>query len=399
MHQGGIRLGRVLGVPLSVDFGVFLIGAFLTWNLATVVLPVSAPGRVDMTYWTVGALGAIGFLGSLLVHELAHCVIARRNGVGVEGITLWMLGGYAQFSSEPETPGAELRISGAGPAASLLLTALAAGAAFGLDAVGAPAIYVAVLAWLAVLNGLLGVFNLLPGAPLDGGRMLAAILWKIRGSRAAGRVGAALVGRVLSVVLMALGVVQILAGSFAGLWLIFVGWFLNTAARAEHQYFTGERALGDVTVGQAMTPAPQVVHTWSTVAALVTGPLSRAQSVVPVLDGHSALVGVVSMEDVRRVPVRHWNSYSVADLLVPDDDPLTAGPEERLVEVLQRAGGASDVVVVVRDGVVVGMVGPEELRRTMAGAHSGPPRYDGDAPQQHWESPAEMSGRSGIQSH
>jgi Zn-dependent protease len=206
MRQGSIRLGRVMGVPLSMDLGVLLIGGLLTWLLATNVLPSRSPGLVSTAYWSVGAIGALLFLASLLAHEMAHAVVARRNDVRVEGITLWLFGGYAQFENDPPTPGADFRITAAGPATSIGLAAVFLGAAWGLSSVGAPELYVAMLAWLGLLNGFLGVFNLLPGAPLDGGRILAAALWKLRGDRVSGRIGAATVGKFVGLGLVGVGV-------------------------------------------------------------------------------------------------------------------------------------------------------------------------------------------------
>ena len=132
MRQGSIRLGRIMGIPLSMDLGVLLIGGLLTWVLATMVLPNGSPGLVSMAYWSVGALGALLFLGSLLAHEMAHAIVARRNDVAVEGITLWMFGGFAQFRTDPHTPGADFRITAAGPATSIGLGGLFGAVAWGL---------------------------------------------------------------------------------------------------------------------------------------------------------------------------------------------------------------------------------------------------------------------------
>jgi len=157
MRQGGIRLGRIFGIEVSADLGVLLIGGLLTWSLAATILPMGEPGLSSGAYWSVALIGALLFLGSLLAHELSHSVVAQRNGIEVEGITLWLFGGVAQFKNEATNAGAEFRIAAAGPGMSFLLAAAFLGSAYGLDAVGAPGIYVVLLWWLGVINGLLAV--------------------------------------------------------------------------------------------------------------------------------------------------------------------------------------------------------------------------------------------------
>lgn len=399
MRQGSIRLGRILGVPLSMDLGVLLIGGLLTWTLATLVLPRSAPGLVSSAYWSVGAIGALLFLGSLLAHEIAHCVVARRNDVTVEGITLWMFGGYAQFEDDPATPGAEFRITAAGPATSLALAAAFVGAAYGLDAVGGPQLYVSLLAWLGFINGFLGVFNLLPGAPLDGGRILAAGLWKLRGDRIAGHLGAATAGKFVGLGLISIGVFETLAlGGITGLWTVLIGWFLFNSARAEHAHYTGARAMGDMTVGEAMASDPPRAASWSSVAELVEGPFRHThQSAVAITDAAGRAIGVVTMHDVRRIPAEQWSSTTATQVSGAAPAPTVLRPDERLAEAvlrIDRSNGGHAVVV--SDGALIGLLGPEEIRRAIdVGRLRGPQRPRAatpppppvSVPSQRWDPP------------
>jgi Zn-dependent protease len=387
-----------------MDLGVLLIGGLLTWSLASVILPSGSPGLVSTVYWTVGIVGALLFLGSLLAHEMAHAVVARRNDVRVEGITLWLFGGFAQFENEPGSPGAEFRITAAGPATSLGLAAVFAGAAYGLAAVGTPDVYVTMLAWLAVINGFLGVFNLLPGAPLDGGRLLAAAIWKFRGDRVTGRIGAANAGKVVGLLLVGLGLLEIaVLGGFSGVWTALIGWFLFSAARAEHTHFVGERALGDTTVGEAMVANPATTSTWTTVADLVDGPLRHtSHSAMAVTDWQGRGVGIVTMDDVRRIPAERWASTTVGEIIGDGAALVTAEPGERLTSVIERMGpGSAGHVVVLDRGSLVGILGPEDLRRSIelgrlrgrAGAgveprgRTTPPPPPGSVPQQRWDPP------------
>ena len=195
MRTSGVRLGRVFDIEISADLGVVMFAGLLTWILASSILPASVAGLPAGAYWSVAALGTLLFLGSLLAHELGHAVVARRNDIEVLGITLWLFGGVAQLRSDARTAGAELRIALAGPAMSLVVGALSLAAAVGLRSVGVPEIYVVALGWLGLVNVVLAVFNLLPGAPLDGGRVLAALIWMVRGDRLRARVWAARAGR------------------------------------------------------------------------------------------------------------------------------------------------------------------------------------------------------------
>jgi Zn-dependent protease len=418
MGQGGLRLGRILGIPVSADLGVLLIGGFLTWSLATIVLPRGEPGLTGGAYWSVAAIGALLFLGSLLAHEMGHSVVARRNGVEVEGVTLWLFGGVARLKNEAPNPGAEFRIAAAGPAVSIVLGVGFIAAAIGLGAVGVPDLYRVLLSWLGIINVVLGVFNLLPGAPLDGGRILGSIIWRIRGDRVRAKVAAARVGRFVGLTLIGLGLAEILfIGTFSGLWTAFIGWFLMNAARMEQGHYRSEQALGDLPVRAAMVADPEVVRTWTTVAELVEGPLrSTTQSAVPVLDFGGHLAGAVTLAQVRSVPAQTWTTTEVAQVMVPVGALTTATAEEPLTGLLERLDPRSGgLAVVVREGRPVGIVGPTEVQRAVelgrlrprgspdAAGSSGEPDAAGAAgrtlpppppavvPHQEWEPPVTSS--------
>ncbi|MDQ2679244.1 MAG: site-2 protease family protein [Actinomycetota bacterium] len=399
MRQGSIRLGRVLGVPLTMDLGVIAIAGVLTWSLATVVLPGAAPGHVAQVYWALGALGTVCFLASLLAHEFGHALVARRNGVRPERITLWILGGYAEFENEPETPGAELRITVAGPAVSLVLGVSFAAAAWGLDLLGVSPVHIALLAWLALVNGALGALNLLPGAPLDGGRILAAFLWRVSGDRFAARINAAFLGQLLGAALIALGLFELFAfRGLSGIAAIVVGWFLMSAARNERAYFVGEQALQGVTTGQAMVPTARAVTAWTTVADLVQGPLLHThRSAVAVTGWTGSPVAVVTMADVRGVPAEDWANTTVSQIVGADSLLGTPSAEEDLLGFIERRqdrpGGYA--VVVDDDGRPAGLIGPDEVRcaiergrgRARQRRRHLPPPPPVTVPSQRWEPP------------
>jgi Zn-dependent protease/predicted transcriptional regulator len=401
MRTGGVRLGRILGIDVSADLGVLFIGGLLTWSLATAVLPQSDPGRTVGAYWSVALLGALLFLGSLLAHEMSHSVVARRNGIEVEGITLWLFGGVAQFKNEATNAGAEFRIAAAGPAMSFLLSVLFLGSAFGLAQVGVPDLYVVLLGWLGLINGLLAVFNLLPGAPLDGGRVLASALWKLNGDRLRSKISAARAGRFVGLLLIAAGFAEIFyLGSYGGLWTAFIGWFLLGAARMEEAHYVGERALGDLVVSSAMVRDPQVVHSWSTVADTVNGPLrSTSQTAVPVLDFGGNVAGVITMNQVKRVPAEQWATTQVSQVMLPAAFIPAATPTEKLTDLMERLRPeAEGLALVLSEGRLVGVLGPAEIQKAVTIGRmaakgnrvvrsGGPPPPPPTVPVQHWEPP------------
>ncbi len=390
----------MLGIEVSADLSVLVIGALLAWSFSSDLLPNAAPGLPSAVYWSIAAVGAIVFLGSLLGHELAHSVIARRNGVGVSGITLWLLGGVATLEGEPPGPGAEFRIAAAGPAASVVIGAVGVGAALGLNAINGPDVWVAMLFYLGFINVILALFNLLPGAPLDGGRILGAVLWKIRGDRATGLVGAAQVGKVLAGLLILAGFAEILyLGSFGGFWTMMIGFFLLNAARAEATYYGAQRALGGLTVAGAMLSPVQVTTTWSSVAKAVEGPFAHtSQSAVPVVDAAGQVRGLLLMEQVKRLPAQQWADTQAADIMAPLNDVAMLDPTQPMTEVIAEVGTWGHALVL--DGQsLVGMIGPSEVRRSVELSRArhrshrgntlvGPPPPPGGVQPQHWQPPA-----------
>ncbi len=378
MRTRGLRLGRLAGVEVSADFGVLLICAFLAWSFSSGLLPAAVPGHVSITYWSVGTVGAIAFIASLLGHEMAHSMIARRNGLTVEGITLWMFGGVAVFSGETKGPGAEFRIAAAGPAASLAI-----GAAFWGSAVAfsnmLPELWVVMLGWLGVINVFLAVFNLLPGAPLDGGRILGSIIWKVRGDRAAGRHGAAQVGKVLGLLLVAGGIAEMIftKSSVSGIWTAMIGWFLFNAARNESTYYAAERSMAGVSVASVMLSPVQVAVSWSSVAAVVNGPFATSeQTFVPITDATGRVVGVVHLDQLKRVPADQWQTLTAAEV-------MESPPNAAWVEVGDSMGHAMELMAqsghafVVDGSDLVGLIGPDEIERA---ASDGPRRASESPP-------------------
>ena len=233
-----VRFGRLAGIEVGANWSVLVILILVAEGLAVGLLPDAVPDRSPFTYWATAIAVAVLLLGCLLAHELAHAIVAHRAGIQVEGITLWMLGGVTRLIGEPASARTDLAVAAAGPATSVAIGALLLGAAVGLSAIGVPAttepsVALAGLAWLGWINLVLAVFNVLPGAPLDGGRILRALLWWRGGDRVRAAVAATRAGTVVGAALITLGVADALAGgAVGGLWLALIGWFLVAAAAA-----------------------------------------------------------------------------------------------------------------------------------------------------------------------
>ncbi|SFP46359.1 Zn-dependent protease (includes SpoIVFB) [Geodermatophilus dictyosporus] len=362
------RLGRIAGIRVGVNASVLVIVLIIAVGLATGRFPLVLPGRSGLAYAAAALAAALAFLVSLLAHELAHALVARRNGVEVEGITLWLLGGVARLRGGARTPGAEFRIAGVGPLTSLVLSGAFAAAAVLARASGADGLPVAVLDYLAVINLSLALFNLVPASPLDGGRLLRALLWWRRGDPWSSAVTASRAGRFLGFVLIALGALQLVTGSgLGGLWLGLIGLFLVNAASAEEQHAAVSGRLAGLTVGQVMggpvlvadpdQPVEQFLHE----VALV-----HRFSTYPLVDRTGALTGLVTLNRLRSVPGDARATTRLGDVACPLSEIPVSSPGDPLLDLLGRMEGCSDGRAVVLDGGrVVGVVSPSDVTRLL----------------------------------
>lgn len=379
-----IRLGRIAGIPIGANWTVVGIAALMAWSLAGRILPGEVPGLAPAAYWIAGAGTAVLFLASLLAHELAHAVVARRNGIEVEGITLWLLGGVARLRGEARTPGAEARIAIVGPLTSLALGAAALVVATGLgrlDLAGAPALAVVAAQWLAVVNVVLGVFNLIPGAPLDGGRIAKAVVWKWRGDALTATRAASGLGRIVGWGLAGFGVAEIaFFGNLAGLWSIVLGWFIAGAAGAERDQAETLSALDGMKVSDVMTRDPLRAPSTLTVDAFIDHVALGARSSTWAVTGpEGEVVSVLGIEDVRRVRRGRARELRLGDLAVPLERLPSAGPAELVTSLMERlAGGpAATRIAVMEEGRFVGLLLPEDLTRAIEVGRLRPGTRDG----------------------
>ena len=361
-------LGRIAGIRVGINASVLVIVVIIAAGLALGRFPLVLPGRGTAVYVLAGLAAAVLFLASLLAHEMAHALVARRNGVEVEGITLWLLGGVARLKGGAASPGAEFRIAGVGP-----LTSLALAVAFGVSALlarssGADGLPVAVLDYLAGINGVLALFNLVPAAPLDGGRLLRALLWRLRGDAWSSAVTAARAGRIFGFALIALGILQVVTGrGFGGLWLALVGLFVVNAASAEEQHAKVSGRLGRLPVARVMS-APVLVADPDTDVERFLHEVALVQrhSTYPLVDRSGGFAGLVTLNRLRSVPAGARATTRLRDVACPLSEIPLAGPDEPLLDLLPRLQGCSDGrAVVLHGGRVVGVVSPSDVARTL----------------------------------
>ncbi|SCL16988.1 Zn-dependent protease (includes SpoIVFB) [Micromonospora nigra] len=365
--RASFRLGRIAGVPVGVNWSVLVIFLLIAWGLSAGQFPRSYPDQPVVFYVLAGLAAAVVFFLGLLAHEVSHAVVAKRNGLAVEGITLWLFGGVAELRGEARDPGAELRIAGIGPLVSLVIGVFFGGVAVVLAAAGVEGLLLGALAWLAGINILLAVFNILPAAPLDGGRLLRAAVWKATGDRTKASVVAARAGRVLGALLIGLGLWQFLVGAgFGGLWLALIGWFLIGAAGIEERQARMGSALRGVRVGDVMTPQPQTASGELTVADFVDNYLFAYRHSALPLTEQGRPVGLVTLDRVRGVPTEQRGTTTLSTVACRADELVLASPDEQLTDLLPRLSECTDGrALVVVDGRLVGIVSPSDISRAV----------------------------------
>jgi Zn-dependent protease/CBS domain-containing protein len=358
------RLGRIAGIEFGVNWSWLVVFALIVWTLASGIFPSTNPGLSKGTHIAMAIVAALFFFLSILLHEFGHALQARREGIEIDGITLWLFGGVARFKGSFRSAGAEFRVAIAGP-----LVSLALGGLFVLIALinGLPSAVDGVASWLGYINITLLVFNLIPAQPLDGGRVLHAALWRARGDFAWATRIAANVGRGFGYLLIAGGIAMfIFQSSFSGAWLAFLGWFLLNAATAEARYLLTQQALMGLRVGDVMTPNPVVVSADTTLGELMDSiMISQRHTTYPVVDDGKT-VGLLPLRCVTSVPRREWDVRRVRDCLVSlDKVPVLREDEDAvdaLAELSQSAGGHG---LVLSNGGLAGIVSSSDLARAL----------------------------------
>jgi Zn-dependent protease len=368
--SGNISLGRIGGVEVRINWSWLVIFALIVWTLADGVFPSTNPGLSGNTHLAMAIVAALLFVVSILLHELGHAWEARREGLEVDGITLWLFGGVSQFKGGFPSAGAEFRIAIAGPLVSLVL-----GVVFVLIAIaGLPSAVDGVAAWLGYINLALLVFNLIPALPLDGGRVLRAALWQSKGDLAwATRVGTD-IGRVFGYLFIGLGLAMfIFQGSFSGAWLAFIGWFLLQAATAEARYIATEAALHGLRVRDLMVRDPVTVDGDLTVGQFMDEVArSRRFTTYPVVDRERP-IGLLAFGSVAALPRSEWDSRRVREAMLPLDRVPQLTEDETAIDALTALSSpASNRGLVVENGHLAGLLSITDLTRALELRRSRP---------------------------
>jgi Zn-dependent protease len=361
-----IRLGRLAGVRVGLHWSVLVVVALLVLGLGLGRFPVLRPDYPLALHLAAGVAAALLFLGSLLAHELAHAVVARRNRVEVEGITLWLLGGVAQLRGDAATPGAAFRIAAVGPATSAVL-----GGAFWLltllvVSLRLDPLLAEVLSYLALVNLLLAAFNLVPAAPLDGGRILRAALWAWRGDPYQATVWSAWAGRGFGYLLIGYGGFRVITADLSGLWYALLGLFVVNMASAEERQARVGAALAGLRVGEVMTPHPETATGDSTVGDFLRDvAMLRRHSAFPLVGPDGGVQGMITMNRLRGVAPELRERTRLREVACPPEGIPTASPDEPLSSLLYRMDGCTDGrALVFDDGRLVGIVSPSDISRT-----------------------------------
>jgi Zn-dependent protease len=386
----GILLGRIASIEVVIDFSLILVFLLVLGSLAFGVFPKWHP---DWSFWMVGLVSvaaAVLFFGSVLAHELSHALTARSMGIEVKRITLFIFGGMAHMEDEARTPGAEFLVAIAGPLMSMIIGGLSllAGGAFtaanlsgiaqsGQQALASLGPVATLLMWLGPVNLILAAFNLVPGFPLDGGRVLRALIWWVSGSLHTATRVAALGGQGFGWILMGAGILMVLGfhvplfgEGLSGLWLILIGWFLNSAARMSYRQFEMLRLLESVPVSEVMRTSLSTLSPDDTLDEVVAEKVMNTdQRTFPVVakEDDNALLGIVTLDTILRVSRDRWSETRVDALMTPDEDLVVMSPDQDADEALRRLANRNvEHIPVVAEGKLRGIIRRQDIMKWMA---------------------------------
>ncbi len=358
--RASLKLGRIAGIPIGLHYSWLIIATLITLSLAA-HFQSTDPGWPRPLVWASALVTSALFFVSLVAHELSHAVVARRRGIPVRSITLFALGGVAQIDQDPASAKAEFSMAIAGPIMSLAIGigCLAAARAAGWNVDGGPSSApAAILGWLGSINVVLAVFNLIPGYPLDGGRVLRAILWGAQGDADRATRQAARVGQAVAALFMFYGLLRFFGGAgIGGLWFVFIGWFLLDAARASSVEVAISSSLRGIRAGDVMTGDCASVAGGTALEAFAALLLRSGQRCFMVENEAGRPVGLITPQEVRRVDRSQWGEVRVADVMRPLDRIRTVTPSTPVIEAL-RVMSREDLnqLPVMDDGHLAGIV-------------------------------------------
>ena len=364
-----LPLGRIAGIKVSMNVSVLLVAGIQAWLLATNRFPIESPGHSATLYWVAGITGALLFFGSLLVHEVGHALVARDEGIGVHGISLWLLGGVAKLESSPTTPGSEFRIAVVGPLASAACGAVLLSAAYVLPGGGTPGLIGNLCFYLGKLNLLLAAFNILPAAPLDGGTVLSSLIWWRTKRQATGMRWAARSGVVVGVAMVFYGFRSLQSGDQGGFGIgsLLVGGFIAMNAFRTLQSAPLYQLLDGATVADSMYRNPPNAAAWVSIGDFLrTLPPDTTDQSYPMIGEGGKITGLLTAGAIRAVPPDQWGHLRVADLAFPLNRLTVVSEHDGLLTAVQRIDGGEirTGLVTSADGRIVGTIDAAALFHT-----------------------------------
>ena len=356
----GIKLFKVLGIEISLDFSWFIIFFLVTWSLASGYFPFKYPFFAPGTYWLMGTISSVLLFATVLMHELSHSVVANMNGLNIRRIKLFVFGGVAQLNREPQSPRIEFDVAIAGPICSFILHFVFKGMASSISAIwpgqGQNAVVV-ILTYLSFINLFLAIVNLIPAYPLDGGRVLRAFLWaRTRSLRRATAI-ASNIGKLFALVLILNGFVVAIRGELAGLWYVFIGMFLFGAAKMGYENVLLRDAMSGSRVGEVMSPAITINDVGMTLDRAIDRYFFHYHhSSFPVMQ-KGKLAGMLNLARIKQVPREDWHKITVGQCLEPMDPLTVVRAGDKTINILRRlAEHANEHFMVMQGEQIVGII-------------------------------------------
>lgn len=368
MFGARLTLFKLFGFAVRADLSWLIVVVLVVASLSTGVFPHMVPGLTRGVYWAMGVAGAIIFFLSIVAHEFAHAMVARRFGIPMRGITLFVFGGVAEMDDEPPTARAELLMSIAGPATSVVLGALFLIAGALAMSAHASKMVTSVLLYIGSTNIILAIFNLIPAFPLDGGRVLRSVLWWRGGNLRAATRRASQAGSVLGFILVIIGIFTAFTGNLiTGIWWFLIGMFVRNAALASYQQLIVRQTLAGEPVSKFMKPDPITVPRWISIDALVNEYVYRYHfSLYPVVD-NDRLTGCVTTQKIREVPREEWGRQTVGSIADGCSEANTIAPGADVLDALRQMNkNKQSRLIVVTDGKPVGILTLKDLLRFVA---------------------------------
>lgn len=365
--KNSVVIGKIKGIEIEVNFSWLIIFGLVTYMLATSYLPGIYPDWAPSLRWIVGGIMALLLFTSVLLHELSHSFVSKSLGIQVKKISLFIFGGIAQMEGEPDEPTKELKIAIAGPAMSLFLAALFILLANRFGAIGAPKAIIAIVTYMYSINLVLAIFNLIPAFPMDGGRVLRAIIWHFSGNLEKATKIASYLGGVFGYFLIFLGIFWMFNGDIInGIWFLFIGWFIHQSSQSSYQYTVMTNRFSKIHVSEFMTEKIVIVDYQLSIQELVDSYFYKYKFANFPVRKNKEIMGIVNIESVKKIPKESWSQTTVGSITTPLEDNLIVSPDDPVSTAMEKLF-ANDIgkVLVMNQSKLIGMISKADMLNYM----------------------------------